>query len=61
MSDEILLVRAVTIFGMLFWFAFPIGMMISVVQQDRDAYPTEEELESESEKEKHAHDYKKSA
>lgn len=38
MEDQVLVERVVTIFGMLFWFAFPIGMMISVIQQDDDSH-----------------------
>jgi hypothetical protein len=38
MSEDIIIQRAVAVFGMLFWFAFPIGIMISVMQQDRDAH-----------------------
>ncbi|MGZ3789835.1 MAG: hypothetical protein ACXVLQ_15000 [Bacteriovorax sp.] len=35
--------RAVAVLGMLFWFSFPIGIMISVIQQDKDAHHPESE------------------
>jgi hypothetical protein len=36
--EDMIYERAIAIFGMLFWLAFPIGIMISVIQQDKDAH-----------------------
>jgi len=37
-TDTLMIERAVAIFGMLFWFAFPVGLIISVIRQDHDAH-----------------------
>ena len=58
MEENILIERAVAIFGMLFWFPFPIGIMISVIQQDKDAHHSPDEKKTVPD---HGHDMKKSA
>ena len=58
MEENVLIERGIAIFGMLFWFGLPIGIMISVIQQDKDAHHPESEK-----KDEHSHpiDEKKSA
>lgn len=58
MEENMLIERAIAIFGMLFWFAFPIGIMISVIQQDRDAHHSESEKTTEH---SHSEEMKKTA
>jgi hypothetical protein len=57
--DDVLIERAVAIFGMLFWFAFPIGIMISVIQQSKDAHHGK--IDKEGHETPYSENYKKSA
>jgi len=53
--------RAIAIFGMLFWFAFPIGLMISVIKQDHDAHHGHSKDVADDHESAFGPDYKKSA
>lgn len=59
--DDLMIERAVAIFGMLFWFTFPVGMMISVIQQSRDAHHGYTKDVGEGHESAYGPDYKKSA
>ena len=60
-TDNLMIERAVAIFGMLFWFAFPIGIMISVIQQSKDAHHGHTKDLEEGHESPYGSDYKKSA
>jgi hypothetical protein len=60
-TDNLMIERAVAIFGMLFWLAFPIGMMISVIKQDHDAHHGHSKDVDADHESAYGPDYKKTA
>jgi len=60
-TDTLMIERAIAIFGMLFWFAFPIGLMISVIKQDHDAHHGHSKDVADDHESAFGPDYKKSA
>lgn len=60
-TDTLMIERAVAIFGMLFWFAFPVGLMISVIKQDHDAHHGHSKDVEPDHESAYGPDYKKSA